>query len=275
MSEAARAATLMPPTEAGWQRFAALMQAEVGLVLPSAGALRVAARLAPRLRRLGLEGFDAYVELLDTQRDAAELPLLLDLLTAPEAGFFREPGQFELLESELGSRRPGRLRLWSAATAFGDEAYSLAMLLADLQQAGRIGADWTVVGTDVSERRLRSAAEGLYPESRLRQLTPERLRRHGLAAGATGLAQMPAALREHLRFERHDLRQPLAAGEVFDAVMLRQLLIYFDAAVRREVVAHVLATLRPGGLFFVGAAEQGLVGDAALEPLGAGAFRKS
>lgn len=259
-------------SDAGWQRLADLLQRAVGLDLPAGSRALVAARLAPRLRRLGLADVDAYLALLDGEGGSAELAIALDLLTTQHAGFFREPAQFELLESELSTPRRPRLRLWSAAAGFGDEAYSLAMLLADLQKAGRIGADWSVLGTDISERRLRSAAEALYAEARLRQVGAERLQRHALGNG--GLVQMQAGLRERVRFERHDLREPLAGDEVFDAVLLRQLLIYFDAATRGRVISHALARLRPGGLFFVAAAEQGLVDAAGLQALGGGAFRK-
>jgi chemotaxis protein methyltransferase CheR len=269
MSEAARPAILTPPTVAGWQRLAERLHQAAGLILPATSSARVVARLSPRLRRLGLAGFDAYAALLD--EGGAELDIALELLTRADAGFFREPAQFELLESEFSRLRPARLRLWSAATGGGEEAYSLAMLLSELQQAGRIGADWTVLGSDISERRLRAAAEALYAEPRL---APDRLRRHTLGGGAAGLVQMQPALREHVSFARHDLRWPLAAAEVFDAVLLRQLLVYWDAPTRHGVVGHVLQALRPGGLLLVGAAEQGLVEAAGLEGLGEGAFRK-
>ena len=271
MSEAARHAVLMPPSAAGWQRLVERLRQSGGLILPATGGLHVVTRLAPRLRRLGLTSFDAYVALLD--EGGAELALALDLLTRPEAGFFREPAQFELLESEFSRLRPARLRLWSAATAGGEEAYSLAMLLSDLQKAGRIGVDWAVLGTDISGRLVRSAAEGLYAGARL---TPERLRHHALGSEpSTGLVQMQVGLRERVRFQRHDLREPLASDEAFDAVLLRQLLLYVDPPTRRVVLAYVLARLRPGGLLLVGAAEQGLVDVASLTPLGGGAFRRN
>lgn len=262
--------------ESALQRLAALMKTAVGLTLPDSGLVQAAGRLAPRLRRLGLEGLQDYVALLGGRGAEGELSLALDLLTAPQAGFFREPAQFELLESELSRLRPTRPRLWNAAAGFGDDAYSLAMLLADMQLAGRIGADWLVLGTDIGEQRLRSAAEAIYPESRLRQVTPERLRRYTLGSGGatTGLVQMQATLRERVRFERHDLRAPLHGAQGFDAIWLRQVLVYFDAATRQTVLAQVLARLHPGGLFFVGAAEEGLVTTPGLEALGGGAFRK-
>lgn len=270
--------TLEKDLEAGaaLQRMAALMKRTVGLELPDGSLAQAAARLAPRLKRLGLDGLHDYVALLGGRDGQGELALALDLLTTPPTGFFREPAQFEMLESELSRRRPARPRLWSAAASFGDDAYSLAMLLADLQLAGRIGADWQVLGTDIGEHRLRSAGEAIYPESRLRQVTPERLRRYAVGSGdaSTGLVQMQATLRERVRFERHDLRTPLKEAHGFDAVWLRQVLMYFDAPTRQAVLAHALARLHPGGLLFVGAAEQGLVAARSLQALGGGVFRK-
>jgi chemotaxis protein methyltransferase CheR len=65
--------------------------------------------------------------------------------------------------------------VWSAAASFGDEAYSIAMLLSDMQQQGRIGADWSILATDISDRVLRSAMQAIYPADRLRHVTPQRL----------------------------------------------------------------------------------------------------
>jgi len=260
-----------------FERLAALLRERLGLSLTAARRSTVASRLAPRLHRLGLASYEAYVTLIAGLDGGREFQMAVELLTALEAGFFREPGHFDLLESELGRGRPQRLRLWSAGAPFGEEAYGLAMLLADLQQAGRIGADWQVLGTDVCERRLRSAAEGIYPRAQMRQVTALRLQRYcvGGEAGTYGLAQMQAGLREHVRFERHDLRTPLQGGEGFDAIWLRQVLAYFDAATRQTVLAQVLARLHPGGLFFVGAAEQALVAAPGLARLAPGVWRKA
>ena len=252
--------------QSAYLKLATLLEAAAGLRLPAAGKASIASRLAPRLQRLGLDGYEAYVDFLCSGEGAAELQIALDLLTARH---------FDLLESELSRLRPQRLRLWSAATALGEEAYSLAMLLADLQQAGRIGADWRILGTDVSERALRAATEALYPEDRLRHVTPERIRRYGLrgSAGAAGLVQMQAGLRERVDFNRWDLHRPVEGLGPFDAILLRHALPYFDARTAQALVERLLTRLRPGGLFFTGASEA--FGHASLAPLAPGAFRKT
>lgn len=262
--------------DATFEQLAELMREKLGVDLAKVAKSRVASQLAPRLRRLGMDSCEAYVALIAGEDDGGEFEIAVDLLTTRDTCFFREPAQFDHLESELSLLRPQRLRLWSAASSFGDEAYSLAMLLADLQQAGRIGADWSVLGTDISERALRSAAQALYPEDRLRHATTDRLKRYGLRGGnsSAGLVQMQASLRERVHFERHDLRAPLHGALGFDAIWLRQGLSYFDATTRHAVLAQVLARLHPGGLFFVGIAEEALVATPGLASLGSGVFRK-
>ncbi|PIW07665.1 MAG: SAM-dependent methyltransferase, partial [Comamonadaceae bacterium CG17_big_fil_post_rev_8_21_14_2_50_60_13] len=81
--------------------------------------------------------------------------MAVDMLTTNETYFFREPKHYEVLEQELASRKTkAPLAIWSAAASFGDEAYSTAMLLADMQMQGRIGSDWSILGTDISHRVL-------------------------------------------------------------------------------------------------------------------------
>jgi chemotaxis protein methyltransferase CheR len=202
--------------------------------------------------------------------------MAVDLLTTNETYFFREPAHFALIEQEVARSRPVALSAWSAASSFGDEAYSLAMLLADLQQRGHLGSDWQILGTDISDRVLRSAIEAVYPEDRLRQVSPERLRRHCLRGSgeSAGLVQIRPALRERVHFGQLNLCLPIEDIGPFDIVMLRNVLIYFDAPTKAAVVDRVLARLRPGGLFFIGTAEGRVACSAPLETVGPGAFRK-
>jgi chemotaxis protein methyltransferase CheR len=203
--------------------------------------------------------------------------MAVDLLTTNETYFFREPAHYELLEAELVRTKPRTLAVWSAASSFGDEAFSTAMLLADMTQQGRIGGDWSVLGTDISDRVLRSATQAVYPQERLRNVAPERLRRHCLRGEgeSDGMVQIHPRLRERVRFGQLNLCQPIEALGPFDVVFLRNVLIYFDAETKRDVVDRVLTQLRPGGLFFIGTAEGRVACKTPLQPLAPGAFRKA
>jgi chemotaxis protein methyltransferase CheR len=257
-----------------------LMHEAIGVHFTPAKKPLVASRLAPRIQKLGLPGYEDYLALIsqgaDTGGSGGEFQMAVDLLTTNETYFFREPAHFTLIEQEIARTRPLSLAVWSAAASFGDEAYSCAMLLADLQQRGQMGSDWRVLGTDISDRVLRSAVEGVYPEDRLRQVAPERLRRHCLRGSgeSDGLVQIRPQLRERVRFGQLNLCLPVEDIGPFDIVLLRNVLIYFDTATKAAVVDRVLTQLRPGGLFFIGTAEGRVACSTPLEPVAPGAFRK-
>ncbi len=269
--------SLSTPT---FQRISALMHDSIGLAFTEAKRPLISSRLAPRIQRLGLHSFEDYLSLIEghgPQDDGGEFQMAVDLLTTNETYFFREPAHYELLERELARTRPQQMAVWSAASSFGDEAYSSAMLLADMAQQGRIGRAWQVLGTDISDRVLRSAALGIYPEDRLRHVSPERLRRYCLRGDgeSEGLVQVQPQLRQQVRFGQLNLCAPIEALGPFDVVFLRNVLIYFDPPTKRAVVDRVLTQLRPGGLFFIGTAEGRVPCDTPLQVLAPGAFRKA
>jgi chemotaxis protein methyltransferase CheR len=263
-------------TDRTFQAFAELIHSSVGIAFTPNKKALVASRLANRMAKLGLEGYEDYLALISSGANELEFQVALDLLTTNETYFFREPAHYALLERELVGRKRGPLALWSAASSYGDEAYSTAMLLADLQHRGSIGPEWSILGTDISDRVLRSASEAIYPEDRLREVSPERLRRYCLRGDGEqgGLVQMSAELRERVRFGWLNLCRPIEDIGPFDVVFLRNVLIYFDGPTKVEVVDRVLTQLRPGGVLFLGTAEGRVACKTPLTVLAPGAFRK-
>lgn len=264
-------------SDAEFKRIGDLMYEAVGLSYNDSKKSLIQSRLAPRIQRLGLAGFADYIELLADENEAAEFQMAVDLLTTNETYFFREPKHYDLLEKELTARRSrAPLAIWSAASSFGDEAYSTAMLLSDLQTAGRIGSEWSILATDISHRVLLSAKEGVFPQDRLRAVSPERLRRYCLKGEgpAEGQSMVTDKLRARVQFGQLNLCKPIDGLGPFDVVFLRNVLIYFDIPTKREVVNRVLTTLKPGGLFFLGTAEGRVQCDTALTTVQPGAFRK-
>jgi chemotaxis protein methyltransferase CheR len=259
-----------------YRRITELMYSAIGLSFNDSKKPLVSSRLASRIERLGLDGFEDYFALISGTQDGGEFQMAVDLLTTNETYFFREPAHYELLERELTSAKPRSLAVWSAASSFGDEAYSTAMLLAELEQKGRIGGDWQILGTDISDRVLRSASEAIYPAERLRNVSPERLKRYCLRGEGEceGQVQMQPALRKHVRFGQLNLCEPIEGLGPFDVIFLRNVLIYFDAKTKQEVVDRVLTQLRPGGLFFIGIAEGRVPCNTPIQVLAPGAFRK-
>jgi chemotaxis protein methyltransferase CheR len=260
-----------------YQRIAALMHEAIGVSFPASKKPLVSSRLGPRIQRLGLGGYEDYLALLCADDDGGEFQVAVDLLTTNETYFFREPAHFDVLEREILARRPGSMSVWSAASSFGDEAYSVAMLLSDLQSSGRLVDGWSVLGTDISDRVLRSAIAAVYPEERLRAVDADRLRRYCLRGEgeSSGLVKIVPRLCEHVRFGQLNLARPIAGIGPFDAIFLRNVLIYFDTPAKTDIVDRVLEHLRPEGLFFIGTAEGRVPCRTALTCLGPGVFRKN
>ena len=267
---------MQPLSEKTFRDISALMHETVGLSFADSKKPLISSRLASRIQKLGLETYDDYLALIRNEDDGVEFQVAVDLLTTNETYFFREPEHYELLESELSGKAQKPLSIWSAASSFGDEAYSTAILLSDLQERGDIGRDWSILGTDISDRALRSANEAVFHEERLRNVSEERLKRYCLRGEgeSEGLVQMQPRLRERVRFGWLNLCRPIESLGPFDVIFLRNVLIYFDPATKSEVVDRVLTQLKPGGIFFIGTAEGRVPGRTPLKTLIPGGFRK-
>ncbi len=215
----------------------------------------VSSRLAKRLRHYQLESFSDYFELLNNGSFPEEKQLLVDLLTTNETYFFREPGHFEFLQNTIlpTHRRGQTFRVWSAASSAGQEAYSIAMILAD--KLG--GASWDVVGTDLSARVLETARSGHYPMTRIEGIPKDYLRKYCLQG--TGDYEdtllIDAPVRKRVQFVHANLNTFLPDLGVFDVIFLRNVMIYFNQNTKNEVIGRVSALLKPEGYFFIGHSE--------------------
>ena len=217
-------------------------------------------RLAPRLELLGLPDYASYHRYLRYDPDGkAELDAAIEVLATNETYFFREPLQLEAFSEELVPRlyercqRARRLRLWSAGCSTGEEAYTLAMLL---REAGRFdGWDVQVYGTDISQRVLAVARRAEYGPSALRATSRELLSRYFEPAGAK--QRVRDEIRAWVSFGQLNLLSDEARKLVprMDAVFCRNVLIYFDVAARKRVLASIYDRLFEGGYLLLGHSE--------------------
>ena len=264
-------------TEITFKKISTLMYDSVGLSYNESKKPLILSRLKLRYEKLGIRRLEDYVDFISDEANAAEFQMAVDLLTTNETYFFREPKHYEFLEKELSGRKFKQpLAVWSAASSFGDEAYSTAMLLSDLQTSGRVAPGWSILGTDISHRVLLAAKAAVYPVDRLRNVSPERLRRYCLRGEgeSEGQVMLQEKLRENVSFGQLNLCQDYSGLGPFDVIFLRNVLIYFDVATKAEVVDRALALLRPGGLFFLGTAEGRVKCNTPLLTVQPGVFRK-
>jgi chemotaxis protein methyltransferase CheR len=222
-----------------------------GIRLTEAKRALVAGRLQRLAQACGAPDLESYVEALLRHDDAAEVTRVVDKLTTNETYFFREPQHFERL-AQVAAAHGGPLRVWSAASSSGEEAYSIAMTLAEHSRG-----PWEVVGTDLSTAVIDTARRGLYPLERAEGIPPAWLKRWCLKGEGEydGQLLIAKALRERVRFQCANLTQPLPELGRFDVIFLRNVLIYFDPPGKAAIVRRVLGCLQPQGLLFSGHAE--------------------
>lgn len=181
---------------------------------------------------------------------------LVDRLTTNETYFFREPQHFDDLRTRADAAKgSAEFRVWSGASSSGEEAYSIAMLLAD-----RLGLNhpWSIHGTDLSSAMVDAARVGLYPMERARNVPAEYLKRFCLKGHGPyeGQLLMARELRAKTKFETANLMQPLPSSlPMFEVIFLRNVLIYFDGPAKAAIVSRVIEKLKPGGVLYTGHAE--------------------
>ncbi len=198
---------------------------------------------------------DYYYYLRYDDPSGEELRQLVETMLVHETYFFRELAPLEqLVDGHLTDtvRTHGRARLWSAACSTGEEPYTLAMLLDDRGLLGRV----EIIGTDLSSVAIGRARAGHHGSRALRDGHPRELAARYLEPGSHGLCVVPK-IRDAVRFATLNLVDDEAVKQLglFDAIVCRNVLIYFrDVQVARVIdrLAHALA---PGGLIAVGISE--------------------
>ena len=236
--------------------FQRLIYKIAGISLSDSKKVLLVGRLQKRLRHYQLENFNQYYRLLSSDEHPGELQVMVDLLTTNETYFFREPKHFDFLRQHIlrGWRGERPFRVWSAASSSGEEAYTIAMVLADTLASKA----WEIVGSDISTQVLDKARQGHYPMTRIDGIPRPFLSkfcRKGVRS-QEGTFLINAELRARVNFLQVNLTQPVTADVgLFDVIFLRNVMIYFDNDTKRRVVSHLLPHLRPGGHFIIGHSE--------------------
>ncbi len=214
-------------------------------------------RIAVRMRARGAATYAQYGHLLDS--DSSEYERLMDTLTVNVTRFFRNPNTFAVVAQrvvpELWHRVP-RVRVWSAGSASGEEAYSLAALFHEHARStgalGRLGRV-SVLGSDIDRRSLDAANRATYLPASFTDTAPEIL--DDLFPRVGDRRTVIAAIRAITRFERRDILRDRPDDGAFDLVACRNVVIYLDRATQEALVDSLFDSLRPGGYLIMGHVE--------------------
>jgi chemotaxis protein methyltransferase CheR len=237
-----------------------MLRTKSGLALGPGKEYLLESRLPPVARAYGFVSVNELVSTLRSGPHQELIKAVCDAMTTGETFFFRDMVPFDLLRTtilpELADRcrRAGRaLRIWSAAASTGQEAYSVAMLLADMGvQLSGVRVD--LVATDFASHALNRARRGLFTQIEVQRGLPERYLRQFFINTSDGY-RIADDIRRRVAFRELNLLESFRSLGQFDVILCRNVLIYFDTMTKKDVLERLSAALTPGGYLFLGATE--------------------
>ncbi len=234
-------------------------------------------RLQRRLRECRLDSFYSYYRLLISEQGKEELARLLENLTVNETSFFRNKAQLELfhkliLDEIIRKKQAAHdyyLRIWSAGCSTGQEAYTVAMLIADalayhqLRMPGAAGTTWPkplvpppwkveIPASDINYSVLRAGAEAMYNEHQMSSVDYSYRLRYFDKVGER--YAIKKSIKELVHFDFHNLKTEFLPQRN-DVIFCRNVMMYFDEAEQRRLIEKFYRCLSPGGYLLVGHAE--------------------
>lgn len=256
-----------------FERVRTILYARAGISISPRKRDMVYSRLARRLRHHRIDRFSTYLDSLDA---LDEVQAFVNALTTNLTAFFREAHHFSTLRDFVLERgKPGGFRVWSAAASTGEEAYSIAITLAEAY--GSMKPPVRILASDIDTEVLATGINGIYKIARLDDLPQPILTKYfkrGTGSYA-GLARVDPALRDLIDFEQINLLDPApVANETFDVIFCRNVLIYFDRAGQRRVLERLHPALKAGGLLMLGHSETLRDSTDLFASLGRTAYRK-
>jgi len=220
-------------------------------------------RITRRMEATGSKTYQDYYQLLKSLRGGEELKFLMDEITTNETYFFRNVPQLNALETKLlpelveAKNKMGfrKLRIWSAGSSSGEEAYTLSMIL--LEKRNTLLKDWIIeiIGTDINETVISQAKEGIYNAYSVRNIPDLYKRKYIREEGARFI--LSPDVKKFVTFNKLNLYDDskMIFMKSFDFIFCANVLIYFDTASKSKVVQHFYNNLQPYGYFFVGQSE--------------------
>ncbi len=227
-----------------------------GIVLSAEKRYLAETRLDPVARQLQLPSLQALVTKL-RQRDLVIERACIDAITTNETLFFRDKMPFDLIREKLlpalARQRRERIRIWCAACSSGQEPYSIAMIADEMRhQLGSTQLE--IIATDISSKVLDQALEGVFSQFEVQRGLPVKLLLKHFTQEGTRWRINPE-LRRNITFQHGNLLQPFRQLGVFDMVLCRNVMIYFNEATKRDILRRISEVLHPDGYLMLGGAE--------------------
>jgi len=244
---------------ATFKRFQEIVYEHSGISLRDTKEAMVSARIAKRMRALGIVNHKQYLHHLEQDTSGDEINLFLDVISTNVTSFFRESLHFDFLKryvQEALADGRSKIRIWSAASSTGEEALSIAMAMHEV--LGARPFDFKILASDISTQVLARAKSGIYEQEQMENVPESLRRRYFVRVKAAGkvVFQVRDVLKKHIVYRRLNLsRPPFPMRGQLDIVFCRNVMIYFDNVTRSRLVDEIYRLLLPGGYFLTGHAE--------------------
>lgn len=246
-------------TDEELNRICSFMKSKYGVDLERKRTL-IEGRLENKLSMLGFDSYNSFMSVVEGREQSDELDLLVNTLTTNHTYFMREPVHFNFMKEvalpQIKKCAQGNhdIRIWSAASSSGEEAYSIVMTLKDF--FGYDASDWDtkVLATDISTKVLAKAKEGIFSAEQIQDL-PTRWIKMYLGRLPDGKFQFREDIRNEIIFHTFNLMNPFTWKKKFHIIFLRNVMIYFDEPTKKTLIDKVCEYLEPGGYLFIGTTE--------------------
>ena len=242
-------------TDADFDRVQAMIYKRAGISLHDGKHAMVYSRLSRRLRETGHQSFREYLAWLEAT-DGVEWQEFVNALTTNLTSFFRESHHFEIFADLLKSKpAPNSWKVWCSAASTGEEPFSIVMTA--MEALGSLG-NFSLSASDIDSKVLATAARGVYRLDGLKGVDVTRMQRYFLRGKGVndGFARIKPELLSPIHFLIVNLiHNDWPFKDHFDVVFCRNVMIYFDAQTQRGVLERIHRVMKPGGLLFVGHAE--------------------
>lgn len=230
-----------------------------GLILSQDKMYLIESRLLPVAKKTGLKSLEELVAVIRKGQDKKLIQAVTEAMTTNESFFFRDKTPFDTLREQvlpaLIEARGGvrQLRIWSAAASTGQEPYSIAMILKDMQ-AKIHGWRLDIIGTDLSHEVLEKARAGMYSQFEVQRGLPiQMLVKYFKQIGE--MWQIDAGLRAMVNFQPGNLLERFDSLGKFDIIFCRNVLIYFDQETKKDILERMVRQMPEDGMLFLGSAE--------------------
>lgn len=248
--------TISPP---GYERFRKYLEKESGISLSDNKQYLVASRLGKIMEREKFTKIEALVDALERGGRTSKLrEEIINAMTTNETLWFRDSHPFKILKDVVlpqFDKRP--LRIWSAASSTGQEPYSISMVIDEFKQSkpGVLKSGERIVATDICTNILKHAKQGEYDSLAIaRGLAPDKQTRYFDKLSGTTWKVKPI-ISSRVEFRYLNLIDSFSSLGKFDVIFCRNVLIYFTAETKLDILRRMHAALNPGGYLFLGGSE--------------------